>query len=366
MRILTAIARVFWKELIELRQKPLIPLGIVAVSLLFVWTSGQINLKQANAVVNLYKGGVGEAALNKVRTILKDFAHIQVQEIEGNLFDANSMRAAGASLAIVHRDGNWLLLHRFATARQEDAASPLMGLLAYALGAEQPLSALLLDPDQRQADSLSMSRMSALPGEPQVELVPRTIALMVAFLPFVLIARSYSREVAFGTLPILLSLPHSGWRSMALGKIAACMWIVLVVLLIVLLAVHFFFGLNPKSGLIVQLAVQTVAIFISACLGLLFATLARNQSQVYLFTSVYFLILVLVSGFLFSLETAAPLVQIASHFSPLTFSGKILENWLFFGTSALVFMPDVSFLLAQALIAATLLTCSIFFARRRV
>jgi ABC-type multidrug transport system permease subunit len=75
---------------------------------------------------------------------------------------------------------------------------------------------------------------------------------------------------------------------------------------------------------------------------------------------------VLVSGFLFPLETASPVIRWASYASPLTFSGKMLESWLFFGTGALVFLRDILCLAVQALAVAVLLALTIGLVSRRV
>lgn len=467
MSIVRGALRIFWKELFELYKKPLIPIALVALSIAVVWTSGQLNIRQPTIGILLYTGGATEPALTKARRILNDFAHTSVTEVDGYLVDADTMEASDARLAIVFRNGEWLLMYRFPTARQEAQAVQLIGSIAYFLHTNKPLSglfnparpkirvhlyksganeanvkrvrdilakysnisvvdqngdgvdtaalekdmpsigliytstwfflprfatadqaadasrtvalvayeiehtslssedrALLLDPIR--SDAVTASRVSALPGEPQLELIPRTIALIVVFLPFVLTTRSYSREVASGTLPLLLSLPEGGWTTLAVGKVAACVWIVLSVLSIVFMATSLLLNFGPKPGILLQLGVQGLAMLVSACLGLMCAILARSQSQVYLLISVYFLALVLVSGFLFPLETAAPLIRLASHFSPLTFSGRIMESWLFFGTSPLVFVRDIAFLVAQGLVGGALLACSIWFVRHRM
>ena len=364
-RFWTGVVRVFWKELFELQQKPSIPLALLAASLLVVWTSGQINIEQPKIGLFLYEGGAREAAVKNATDILNEFAHVRVIPQPGSLVDADAMQAAGAGLAVVHLGGQWLVIHRFATARQEAEAAQLAGLIGYSLRNNKPLSALLLDSDNVGVTGLS-SRMSALPGEPHLLLVPRTIALIIVFLPFVLATRSYTREATSGMLQVLLGLPNGGWGTLAVGKVVTCLWVVLLVLLVLLLAVGPMFGFSPKPGLLVQLGVQSLAILASACLGLLLAILARNQSQIHLSIAVYFLGLVLVSGFLFPLETASPAIRWASYASPLTFSGKVLESWLFFGTSALIFPRDILCLAVQVLAAAALLALIIGLVRRRV
>src|SRR5437016_13180178 len=61
------------------------------------------------------------------------------------------------------------------------------------------------------------------------------------------------------------------------------------------------------------------------------------------------------SGFLFPLETAAPFIRVASNASPLTFSGRILEEWLFHGAGAAIFWDDIRALGVQAAAVAAML-----------
>lgn len=364
--ILGAFLRILWKELFELYQKPSMPLALLAASLLVVWTSSQLNIQQPRLGLYLYSGDAAESAVANAQAILAEFANIEiVGRSEGSLVDMDEMSGAGASLAAVHLEGGWLVLHRFATARQEAEVAQLAQLIGYSLRTGQPLSALLLKVEQPASTGFS-TRMPALPGQPQVLLVPRTIALVVVFLPFVLATRSYTREVTFGMLPTVLGLPQSGWGVMAAGKLAACLWLVLCVLLALFLVIKPLFGISPKPGLMLQFGIQSLAIFSSAALGLLFAILARNQSHIHISIAVYFLALVLVSGFLFPLDTASSIIRWASFASPLTFSGQIMESWLFFGTSPLVFWRYILILGLQAVTAAALLIVTISVARRRV
>jgi ABC-type multidrug transport system permease subunit len=468
-RFVRGVSRIFWKELFELFQKPVSTIGLIILSILIVWLSGQINANQPITKVLIYKGGVSEELLNEARKLIYEFAHTAVMEIDAISVDPDAMQALGATLAITYRNGSWLVLHRFATARQEAEAAQLAGMMAYSLRANRPLSTLLavtapekitidlyvkeieddvlervrsvlgaipnvafkeiaedgldlagmperganvalirgggvwflfqrftsavqaasaaptigvvaflLNPNSdtefepawsrliTPAQQGSISRLSALPGEPKLELVPRTLALIVVFLPFVLSARSFSREVTFNTLPFLLSLPGGGWGAVAVGKLFACVATNLAMLLILLLAMYPLSGFAPKSELALQLAAQALAMVTSGCLGLIVSVQTRNQTQIYLMITVYLLVLVLVSGFLFPLETASTAVRAASYLSPLTFSGKVLESWLFFGTSPLVFTNSLTFLVIQAIGAIALLSGSIRYARRHL
>ena len=179
-------------------------------------------------------------------------------------------------------------------------------------------------------------------------------------------ARSFSREVAFETLPTILATPNGGWAPLLAAKAVASSWLSLVILLLLILAIRPIFGIAPKPGLFVQLGAQGLAILTSAILGLFAAVLLRNQSQIYISVSIYFLVLVLLSGFLFPLETASPLIRAASNFSPLTYSENIFESWLFYGTNARVFCVNIMLMTGQLVAAGLALFSVSWMACRRM
>jgi hypothetical protein len=358
------------KELFEFFQRPAMPLGLLAAALALVWTSGELNARRPPVKLFLYSGDATAEQTAEALALLEDVANVTVTARSGAVPEAEAMEREGARLAIVRSGEHWMVEHRLPTADDEAAVSQLVALVGYSLQEKRRLSAILLgclEDSEGEDCPLSLGgRVAALPGDSQQRLVPRTIALVTVFLPFLLVTRSYGREVASGMLPVLLSLPDSGWASVVVGKIVAALWLVVMVFLALLLFIEPSFGLSIKPGLVLAVGVQVLAIIVSACLGFVVALFARQQAHVHLSLGLYFLALVLLSGFLFPLETASPVIRLASLASPLSFSGPMLERWLFFGAGALAVPREGNALLVQAAVASMLLALAVRVVRHRV
>jgi hypothetical protein len=357
------VIRIFRKEITELCFRPLLLVNLLLLSCLAVWVSGQLNIERPPIRVFLYTDGAEQTEVDKAQEALGQFPGIVVVPTEGTL-DQNKMRSLGASLAIIRESENWVVLHRMISLRQEEENNLVINLIASSVQSGRPW---LADAATVKSATLGeVSRLAAMPGRPEHELVPRTIALLVVFLPFAIAAQSYLREVMFRTLPTLILSQGGRWASLLTAKVIVSVWLSLSIFLFILLMIRPIFGISPKPGLLMELGAQGLASIVSASLGLLAAVAARSQSQLFISGAFYFLALVLISGFLFPLETAAPAIRFVSHASPLTFSGRLLEDWLFFGTPVHVFWRDLLFLGAQVIGSAILLSGAVWLAQRRI
>ena len=355
--------RVLRKEVTEVYFRPLVLFCLFFFSCTVVWISGQLNVERPPIRIFLYSTGVEEDVLNRAQDALDQFPDVKVIVRDGML-DQSEMRQMGASLAIVREGDRWLVLHGLTSLRQEEENSLVMNLIASSIQNGRPW---LVDAAKANSSSLGeVSRLSALPRHPELALIPRTIALIVVFLPFVIAAQSYGRETMFGTLPILILSQGGGWAAFISAKVIVSVWVTIAILLFILLTIQPIFGISPKPGLLAELGAQGLASATSASIGLTAAVATRSQPQLFVSGAFYFLTLVLVSGFLFPLDTAAPIIRLVSNLSPLTFSGRIIEDWLFFGTPAEVFWRDLLFLGAQVAGSAILLSAAVFLARRRI
>jgi len=361
------VFRILWKELFEYRSRPIVLCVIVALSIGATLAAGNLYIRQPTIRIALYQPEPNSEIspdVDAAKDILQQYTNVVVIRMPGSFLDLTAMQRDDAQYAVVPRGNNWVVFYNFRTLQQEEQSAWLVNLLSTSLNVQKPLIAGST-PSEVKKIGLS-SRTAALPGSSAVLLIPRTISLTVLFLPFVLSARSFSREVSFGTLSTILATRSGGWAPILVAKAIASSWISLIVLMLLILTIRPIFSIAPKPGLMVQLGAQSLAILASATLGLLAAVWSRNQSQIYIYVSIYFLVLVLLSGFLFPLETASLMIRIASNVSPLTYSQKILENWLFFGTDARIFSSNIVLLAEQLAVAVFALIVAAWVARRRV
>src|SRR5262249_3598127 len=151
--------------------------------------------------------------LELARRILGEFSNISLSENEATFSNAQEISGATPSLAIFRRGGRWVVLHRSAAISGEPEIILVARLIRSSLESKRPWFSNMFSEDlaSRSAGpgSVHVTRLSALPRDNRVLLVPRAIALIAVFLPFILSARSFSREVAFRTLGFLTIVPRS-------------------------------------------------------------------------------------------------------------------------------------------------------------
>jgi ABC-2 type transporter len=351
----------FWKELFDVFRRPAVPVILLVASVFVVWTSSRLTFERAPLHVLLYKGDATDPQLDAARAALHDFSKVEITEVDGNVVRPEDVVSDNASVAIVLRGEKWLILHELPTLHDEESSELITSTIDASVNMMRLGNVMSI-----ATAKLNRSRMLALPGERQLELVPSTIALVIVFFPFVLAARSYSREMVFGTLQSLLAFAGGSWWPILWAKTITVVWLILVIFLLMLLIIQPMFGINPKQGVLAQITTQMLAVLFSTCLGLLTAIVVRNQSYVHVVTAVYFLILVLLSGLLFPLEQSSSLIRLVSYVNPLRFSNHVLKTWLFFGTNPLNFSADLTYLLGQCMVVICLLVGGVFFARQQI
>lgn len=357
------LARLIRKEIFDLTVRPLFLFGALLLSVLAVWVSGQLNSKKPVFHVFIYTGSASADAEKNAFKIIGEFSNVEITRFSDTIIDFDKMQAAGARIAAIHRENRWEVVHTSPTLRQESEIGPIVSLISSSLNSGRPW---LASSAESSAGKVLAARVSAFPGDSQLEFVPKTVALIVIFLPFMIAGRSYSREISSQMLPTLLVASKREWMTIVVTKIAVSAWTSLIILLLLVLGIKAMFGITPKTGLIAHVGVQLLGMVVSAGLGLFAAITLPGPAQIHISSAVYFLALVLLSGFLFPLETASQVISYASNLSPLTFSGKIFESWLFHGTSVWGFQTDLWLMAAQLLLVTVLLTVGIRLARSRL
>jgi ABC-2 type transport system permease protein len=174
------------------------------------------------------------------------------------------------------------------------------------------------------------------------------ISIITCFFPFLLASGAIIQERDDHTLEPLLSALKSRWYHLMLGKALLPLFMGLFLFLLMILVGLSFFGLTLKSGFFGILTVQTAAVIGSLFVGLSISCIVASQIYALIASAVYLLCLILLTGFIFPLETASPIIRFLSHFFPLTFTLNPMEDWLFSGDVLLHHIKEIEYLLLQA------------------
>jgi hypothetical protein len=180
--------------------------------------------------------------------------------------------------------------------------------------------------------------------------VPRLTAIIVCFFPFLLASGTIIQERDEHTLePLLVSL-KSRWSQLMLGKALLPFFIGLFNFLVMVLIAESAFGLNLKSGFLSIIAIQAISIITSLLIGLSISCIVSSSLYALIASALYLLCLILLTGFIFPLETASPIIRILSRFFPLTFTLNPTATWIFGGTQLRYHLKEIGFLMPQMLI----------------
>lgn len=362
---MTGFWRFLWKEMFELRSQPVTLVGLFLLPLFLIFAVGQLNVTDPETRVLLIEPNADAAAADMAEKILGELHRVTV--IRGGEGDnlADVMGARDADLALLQRDGAWVIFERSATEAKHAEHLRVAQLISWSLAAEGSWLVDALQASQKD-DLAKAASLYTLPGDNSRFLVPRTLGLIIVFLPFVLACRSYVREAAYKTLPILLASPRGSWRVLLAGKIAASIWLTSAVACFLLLCIQQLYGFHVKTGLLAVFAVQLLAMFTSTCLGLFVSVVTKDHVQAYLAAAVYFLALVMLTDLLGPLDQASAFIQAIAHLLPLTFSSGPLVDWMFFGIAPEALGREAAWLTGQAAIALLLLAIGSYVERRRL
>jgi hypothetical protein len=196
--------------------------------------------------------------------------------------------------------------------------------------------------------------------------VTYVIALLIAFIPYILTCNSLVREQDTATLERLLVVPGVSWNALMIGKALLPFMLGTADLFLLMLLSNLVFHTEQGPAGSATLAIQLLAILSSTFLGVTVATVVRSQLQAYLSSALYLVCLVLFTGFTFPVSQAPGSIKFASLLFPLTFSLEPLSAWMLLGTESIVFMPELGSVLVQCTAYAGLATFGALLYRARV
>jgi drug efflux transport system permease protein len=172
-------------------------------------------------------------------------------------------------------------------------------------------------------------------------IVPGLIAVIMMIITGNLSSLTIAREWENGTMEQLLSTPVRP-AELALGKLAAYFLVGLFDMVICMLLGLFVFSVPFRGSLLLLVVASFIFLFGSLCTGVLISAATRSQLAAYqLGTLVSFLPGFLLSGFIYSISSMPPIIQLISLFVPARYFINIVKGVFLKGTGLAVLWPDL-------------------------
>jgi len=203
-------------------------------------------------------------------------------------------------------------------------------------------------------------------GDPRLNLLPATMALVLCLVPFVVAVPSLIGERENHTLDVLLATRGIGAARLLAGKVLLPVVLSLFNLAAMLVLVQLVYGVQVKAGLLDVLRLLLPAVLASTFLGLAVSALAHSQAQAMLSASIYFLVLLLFSGFIYPLDRATPLVREFALLLPLTHILPAFRAWTFGGWSTINPGPATTLIALNAVAYGLFAAGAFYWLRRRL
>ena len=192
--------------------------------------------------------------------------------------------------------------------------------------------------------------------------VPGLVGVILQLVTMLLTSFSIVRERESGTFEQMLVTPVGPW-SLLLGKLAPYAAIGMIETGLVLVLMVVVFDVPIVGSLPLLLALAVLFLVTSLSLGLLISTFARNQSEAMQLTFLILLPSILLSGFVFPLDTIPAVLQPVTYVIPVRYFIEVLRGIILRGAGFDSLWPQAASL---ALFTSVLLSVSALRFRRRV
>ena len=157
-------------------------------------------------------------------------------------------------------------------------------------------------------------------------MVPGVLAMVLMIITTVLTSLSIVKEKERGTLEQLIVTPITP-RQLIIGKLAPFVLISLVVITLVLAASLLLFGLSVRGSLLVLYALSLLFMLTTLGAGLFISTISRTQQQAMLIAVFFFIMpMVILSGFVFPIESMPGVIQALTWLFPLRWYFVIIRG----------------------------------------
>lgn len=164
-------------------------------------------------------------------------------------------------------------------------------------------------------------------------MVPGVLAMILMIITTVLTSLAIVKEKELGTLEQLIVTPITP-RQLIIGKLAPFVLISLVIITVVLVASLLLFGLAVRGSLLVLYGLSLLFMLSSLGIGLFVSTIAKSQQQAMMISMFFFMMpMLILSGFVFPIESMPPVIQAVTYAFPLRYYFVIIRGLFLKGVS---------------------------------